>query len=177
MKWINQKNGRLLVAALFILMGVMAVIQYRAVNTVNKQPIREQFFVENQLVKNESVNFSISKVKTKTVGNERRVTVTMKLQQLKPSHYGNIKGNRNITHAMWLNVPYGFSNMSTPMRHTDGRVFSKNEVASQQEKTAVFNFTTRAGDYKLRNAPARLSILIPDNDKFTGFTKYSMLLS
>ncbi|MFC6295385.1 hypothetical protein ACFQH1_09245 [Lactiplantibacillus daoliensis] len=176
MKW-HKKTNWVLGGVLLVLIVLFVAKQYYTVNQVAKHPIHEKFFLKNQLVKSDSVNFSVTNVKTKTVGNERRVIVTMRLQQFKPSHYGNMKGNRNITHAMWLNVPYGFSNMSTPMQHTDGRQFSKREVASQQEKTAVFNFTTRAGDYKLRNAPARLSILIPDNDKFTSFTKYSMLLS
>jgi len=175
MTWTKKRSGLLAVVLLVVFAG-LAIRQYQTVNVVGNRPIREQFFAKNQLVKNESVNFSITNVKTKTVGNVRHVTVTMNLQQLKPSHYGNMKGNRNITHGMWLNVPYGFSNMSTPMQHPDGHVFSKLEVNSPQKKTAVFNFTTRADDYKLRNEPARLSILIPDNDRFTGFTKYSMLL-
>jgi len=173
----SSKSLGWLVVVIIIIAGVgLAGKRYYDLNQVDQHPVREKMFSQGQWVKIDSVNFKVLTTKTTQSGNERQVAVVMKIQQLKPSHYGNKRGNYNITHGMWLNIPYGYSNMSIPMRHLDGRPFTQKEVEDPTEKSAQFYFTTRADDYQNRTAAARLSILIPENEQFAKFTKYSMPL-
>lgn len=107
---------------------------------------------------------------------EKRAAVTMRIKQLAPGNYGAIKGNSNILNSIWINIPYGFSNMSQWMKNANGTRYTMKELNDGKSKIAKFYFTTPSFNYKYRTAPARLSILIPDNDKFEHYTKYSMFI-
>lgn len=175
-----MKKRNLTIYSLIILAALslisLGVWQYTRINSGSKHPVSEKIFSQNKWVNAPQVRFKVLKVVTSTSADEKRATVTMQIKQLAPGNYGAIKGNSNILNSIWINVPYGFSNMSQWMKHVNGTRYTIKELNDGKSKIAKFYFTTPSFNYKYRNAPARLSILIPDNDKFKHFTKYSMLV-
>jgi len=175
MKKHNKVRYSLIALVILSLIG-LGVWQYTRINSGSKHPVSEKMFSRNEWVNAPQVRFKILKVVTSTGVDEKRATVTMRIRQLAPGNYGAIKGNSNILNSIWINIPYGFSNMSHWMKNADGSPYTLKELDDGKDKIAKFYFTTPAFNYKYRDAPARLSILIPDNNKFDHYTKYSMLV-
>ena len=148
--------------------------QYIKVNQGPKHVVQEQLFKQNEWVRTKTVDFKVIRLDRVTVNNEKRLTVKMKIKQLGPSNYANIPGNYSMDNAIWLNIPYGFSNMSTGMKRLNGQSYTDSEKKNPQEKAVVFHFTTRANEYNYRHAPARVSLLIQGKNK--TYTKYSMIV-
>ena len=142
--------------------------QYIKVNQGPKHVVQEQLFKQNEWVRTKTVDFKVIGLDRVTVNNEKRLTVKMKIKQLGPSNYANIPGNYSLDNAIWLNIPYGFSNMSTGMKRLNGQGYTDSEKKNPQEKVVVLHFTTRADEYKYRKAPARVSLLIQGKNKTYG---------
>ncbi|MCT4487832.1 hypothetical protein [Levilactobacillus parabrevis] len=165
-----------LVILVFLSLIGAGVWQYTRINSGSKHPVSEKIFSQNKWVNAPQVRFKVLKVVTSTGADEKRAAVTMRIKQLAPGNYGAIKGNSNILNSIWINIPYGFSNMSQWMKNANGTRYTMKELNDGKSKIAKFYFTTPSFNYKYRTAPARLSILIPDNDKFEHYTKYSMFI-
>ncbi|WP_407887536.1 hypothetical protein [Levilactobacillus sp. N40-8-2] len=174
----KKRNLTLYSLVILVFLGAISlgVWQYTRINSGSKHPVSEKLFSQNKWVNAPQVRFKVLKVVTATGAAEKRATVTMRIKQLAPGNYGAMKGNSNILNSIWINIPYGFSNMSPWMKNTDGTRFTLKELDNGKDQVAKFYFTTPSFNYKYRDAPARLSILIPDNAKFDHYTKYSMLV-